>query len=208
MHILRKKIIIFPLFICVLIFGVLFFLNLGQKKQVKNTIPIPSPTPISITNSIDSSTFTFSPYQKTIIGKTTDEEVKKLANILNQQKTSSNEILYTIKSVDPLEPDIIVTKNNLVVFEKTNTITQDSGGLPKISTYIERFGKPDEEIVGSKTFGAFATNYIFATKGFTLIGNSATDNVYQIQRFQPMSLEEYKITYGQDINISQKQLEN
>lgn len=204
---LRK--LLFGISVCaVILITVFFFLLVNRKETVPLQNPFPTPTPFqnSSIHRQSSADFLFSPFQKTIIGKTTDAQIATLSAISNQPNPDGS-TTYLIKSVNPLKPDEIITRNNVVISEKTNTITNKPGGFPKISELKKTFGNPEQEITGSKEFGDFAITYIYPQGGFSFVGNPATDNVYQILRFQSMNLKEYVGKYGSVFDISPIQSE-
>lgn len=178
------------------------FLSLQEAPSPLPSFPIPTrfdaPRP---TRRVVPSSFSFSPFQKTVIGKTTASEAATLFALSKKQNPDGSTTL-TLSSADPLTTDEIVIKNGIVIFEKTGTFTSKRGGLPKVSYFKQLFGEPQETIVGSQRYGQFATAYVFADYGFTLIGNSYADEVYEIQRFQPTTVEQYKIQFGSDINTA------
>lgn len=162
----------------------------------------PIPTPLQINSEVPKS-FAFSPFQKTKIGITSEEEVKKLS-VVKVEKINADTTKYTVSSVDPLLFDEIIIHNNKVIYEKTSTLTQLTGGYPFISEFVEKFGDPEEEILGSTSHGQFATIYLYPKSGFVLIGNKQTDRVYEVQRFTPMTLDQYKTIYGSEIKTDWK----
>lgn len=185
----------------------LFLFLLEANKQKLSVVSFPTPTPYKTkSNAPSSSSYSFSPFQKTIIGQTTDEELSFFATIIDQSTSANGITTYNVKSVNPIRPDQIITKNKVVVFEKTSTFTSDYGGFPKSSFFIKTFGQPEEKIQGHSFYGEFATTYVFAKKGFSLVVNPFTDEVYEIQRFYPSSTNEYKEKYGSDMKtVSQKE---
>lgn len=199
----NKYLFVFLLILVLLSLGIIYLLLSNIKPTKEETTLIPTPTIYSIRRATpSSSSYSFSSFQKTVIGKTTDKEIESLTNIISKQASDGGTITYLVKSVNPLQPDKILTKNGTTIYEETSTFTSNAGGFPKISFYKDIFGQPEEEIVGSEKYGHLATAYIYASKGFSLIGNSNTDEVYEIKRFLPLSLDQYKKLYGSDINTS------
>jgi hypothetical protein len=138
----------------------------------------------------------FSPFGKTTIGKSTKNDVENIPTILNQTSTEDGVTHYSLKSSSVFHPDEVEIKENKVIFERNTTFTNNSGGLPHISDYKTILGEPEEIIHGSKSYGTFTTTYLYPQKGVVITGNETTNNIYEILRFLPMSLTEFKATYG------------
>jgi len=187
----------------VLIATVLIFLILllsSNSSEAPRQI-LPTPTPIVYTsenyNRTSDGTFRFTPYQKTVINKTTDEEVQKNTTVIEKLETG-DEVVYKIRSLNPITPDEIRTKNGVVVFEKNKTLVDNKHGpLPRINTYIEQFGQPEDIVDNINPYGWDTSAYIYASEGFTIIASRYTDEVYEIQRYVPMTVDEYKINYSE-----------
>lgn len=148
-----------------------------------------------------------SPFLETSVGKTNEQSVQQLPGLKRKEKLSDGSTAYFFASVSPLRDSVVVVKNNEVIFEKRITVTPDFQ-LPKISTYLNTYGSPEMKIKGSKTYGAFETTFIYASKGFALIGNEYTNEVREIQTFKPMSVDEYIKQWGQDIATDKKTTED
>lgn len=146
---------------------------------------------------------TLSPLQKTIIGTTTRQEIEQMPQI-TRTPISENTDQYNFSSEYVSRPNIIITENDLAAFERIVTSEKSSSpGFSRISELMNKFGQPEETITGSTHYGRFVNTYIYANKGFAIIGNPYTDEVYEIQQFTPMSVENYRSKYGQDINPNQ-----
>ncbi len=135
-----------------------------------------------------------SPLQKTIIGKTSDAELKRT---LTGEATGSGEMLYKIPTSIPLTQDQIITKDGVVVFEKINLpVNKSTPGYAKVSDFNAKFGEPEGKLQGSVSYGPFVNTYLYPSKGFAFVGNAYTDEVYELQTFTPMTVEMYKQLYG------------
>lgn len=146
-----------------------------------------SPTP---------STYTFTPLQKTTIQQTTDKDVETKNKVV--QKTQKNgTTIYLVESPIPLQVDEIRTREGRVIFESTSTETVTLAPLPKITTIEKDFGKPEDIINGVAPFDRIVSAYLYPSRGFVIFANRVTKSVYRIQRFLPMSLNEYKKNYAE-----------
>lgn len=164
-----------------------------------------TPTPSSQTVPT-SETASLSPYLQTTIGSE-EKNLESFPGFKSKAPRSKNETQYTFSSPILLYDNTIVTDQGKVIYEKA--ITVDPGYThPTISSYESRFGKPELVVKGSKTYGEFAKTYIYSQKGFALIGNPFTDEVYEIQQFKPMTVEEYMVLWGKDIDRTQSAKEN
>lgn len=193
----RKKILlllIIAVTLVVIIFGIVLSLFFNTSQTNKTEVPSITPTSFPTVNTQKSSTDLFSPLEKTVIGKTTEKEIEQSQKILN--KTQKGDItIYMIQSPTLRGNDIIHTKDGIVIFEDTSTTT-NAVTIPLISAVEKDYGKPEEKIdkVGE---GFYISAYLYPTKGFAVYGNRYTDSVFEIQRFKPMTLAEYKTEYGE-----------
>lgn len=180
----KKIILLIALILLVLI--ALFALTLKKPKPT----PSPSPTPLIV-----------SPLEKTRIGETVQKQVEEGLKFSNKQLASkSGAIVYSIPSVNPLRPDEVRTQNGKVNFERINLPEETQAvGYLQITNFQNTHGQAEKVIKGSEFYGPFISYYIYAKKGITIIGNSHTDEVYELQRYQPMTVEEYLEKYGQDV---------
>jgi hypothetical protein len=133
--------------------------------------------------------------QKTQIGKTTAEEVENSMAILKKEQRSDGRTKYIAKSSVPLRQDEVFTQNGVVVLESTSVYTDSFGPLPKVTNFIAQFGNPAEVIDHNALYGWSSSLYIFDEKGFMLIANQNTGEVYEIIRFKPTLVENLKTLY-------------
>lgn len=182
---------VFVFVVFMIILGVSLFLS-TQKQTSKTAGGISGPT--------------LSSYNKTVIGENAPN-FESDPSFKNKKLLSPGVTQYDFFSVDQLNDDTIITNNGRVVYEKA--ITVDNNYIhPTISSFEQKFGKPQRIIKGSKTNGPFESFYIYASKGFTLIGNPYTDEVNQIQTYPPMSLDEYIQKWGEEIDKTPSTKEN
>lgn len=181
-------------------------MNSGNKKtQNPSTVPITTPTPYYKAGSQNSTTEKIYSLQKTIINSTQDSQIKNLPDIIKTETLTNGERKYSLNSPVPISrPNLILTKNGVSIFERTITNETDpnSKDYIAISQYQSIFGDPDKVIKRSKYYGDFMNTYIYASRGFALIGNPNTDEVYEVQAFVPMSTDQYVQQYGQDLDLN------
>lgn len=190
-----KLFIIGSIFLTILFCVFLFLLFRTPQSSIIPSTQLPIPTSVLL-QKITPQDKRFSPFGKTTIGKSTKNEIEKLPTVLNQTSTEDGVTHYSLKSSSVFHPDEVEVKENKVVFERNTTFTNNSGGLPHISDYKSILGEPEEIIHGSKSYGTFTTTYLYPQKGVVFTGNETTNNIYEILRFLPMSLTEFKTTYG------------
>lgn len=145
-----------------------------------------------------------SPIQKTQIGITKEREVARLPGA---QKISlpNNKTGYILPSSLKTRPNLITIKEGVVDYERE--ITPDDPSNPNyLSLYsiVAKYGQPDRSIKGSSYYGAFLSTYIYSSIGFSVIANTYTSEVYEIQFFSPLSPEEYLKQFGEDVNPNTK----
>lgn len=189
----RKKIIILVGFIGVLFVSLLVVSLTSRNSNPPSSSPIPTPFQIQ--------TSAVSPLQKTQVGKPLPDNFKNTVNIEKVEAGPDNQTIYSYTAPVAIRPNQVVTKNNIVVFERILTPEAPSSvGYATISEYKSHFGAADKEIRGSKLYGWYMMSYIYASHGFTIIGNPNTDEVYEVQHYLPMSVDEYIKTYGEDLD--------
>lgn len=144
-------------------------------------------------------------YTKTFIN-TSPKNLEEDPTFIKKSSLRNGNILYEFSSPDNLVHDEVITKHGTVIYEKV--ITVDSYAKhPTISSYKKTYGDPQAIKRGSKTLGSFMTFFIYASKGITLLGNPFTDEVYQIQTYAPMTVNEYIQLWGDDIDKTPKNKE-
>lgn len=196
-----SKKIIFLILILILILSALLVLKFRSPVTTNRMLPpvkVGSPEPA--VNQTNQTTKNTSPTSiQTNIGTTTKEQILKLPEIASSSALTSTKTLYTFKSTETLQSHTVITVNGTVAFEK-GTLIQPGLKLNKISDYLASYGAPEKTLTGSKKFGQFENTYVYATKGFALVGNPFTDEVDQLQSFIPTTVEQYISEWGQDID--------
>lgn len=198
---MKVKILIGALIALILL---LIALRILSPNKTKKILPLPvitfSPSPKS--SPTDSRLSVSLPTLKTVVGKTTEQEVSALSGIESKTTLSDNKVEYLFQSEPTLKSHSIITQNHVVVFEKGKKV-EDGLKLPKASSYFNTYGQREAEFTGSKLYGKFEKTYVYAAKGFAIIANPFTDEVDSLQIFLPMSVADYLKTWGQDIDQSQ-----
>ncbi len=183
------------LFLLILVI-VLVFSSQGGKQNFPTT---PSPTPIQIDGT--PRTQKIAPTQRTFIERTTLEEVEQLPTIENKVILPEGGTRYTLTSPLVTRKNEIIVQNNQAVFERILVPeNRQDPGFVTLTEYKNEYGQPQETIRGSYFYGNLIETFIYADKGFALIGNPFTNEVYEIQTFAPTTVENYKARYGDDIN--------
>lgn len=132
------------------------------------------------------------------IGETTSEEIKKLPDLKGEQ-VRGNQTEFDFKS-GRYNDNTVVTENGVVVFKKIVTVDPQTWQHPPLSSYLGAYGNPEAEFTGSSTYGSRFKTYVYPSKGLAFIGNPTPNELYEIQVFEPMTLEQYRNKWGQDIN--------
>lgn len=191
----RSVLLITILISIILVLGLLTLSRRGVQQASPYPIPIYSPSP----GSIFIPNKELSPYLKTTIGQPADTQLSNFPNLKKISENPNGSTEYTFDSSVIPGGNSIITQGGVIFFEKERTV--DSNLIhPKISSYIKQYGQPDEIIKGSKYYGWMYWTYIYANKGFALVGNPNSDEVFEIQHFSPMSVDQYKNLFGQDLN--------
>lgn len=204
MSLTNKKFLVFVLFFCAafLVLAALLFFNSPNNKRQNKEIIYPTITPV-INKKSPSYEPLISKYSKTVIGYTPEKEVASYPGLIKQKKIGPNTTSFTYDSLFAFRNNEIVTKNGLVIYEKVITVN-NSLVHPKISDFLNLYGPAEKEFTGSKTYGRFEKTYIYASRGFSLVGNPSTDEVDEIQTFLPTTVDNYLKNWGKDIDTSLK----
>jgi len=198
----KTKLLIIALFVGVIIMFTIF-LALSSTKQTQPSAP-PADVPIVIPNSNVQSEPTFKNYL-TIKLNDSSEGLDKLSGFIKKTDLSSQKIKYEFSSTYPGISNNIVSGNQKVIFKSNVVISSDNYKTPFIETYLQNYGSPEVEFTGSEKYGRFAKTYIYPSQGFALIFNPATKEVYELQSFNPASLEEYIRDWGWDLKDYSKE---
>ncbi|MBI4038670.1 hypothetical protein HY384_01790 [Candidatus Daviesbacteria bacterium] len=140
----------------------------------------------------------FKVYLETKVGQTTEEQISSLPGRKSINTLPNNTTEYLFTSPYSHLDNVAITQNRLLIYKKVITILPNTP-LPMISAYTNQYGPPDSEYTGSLNHGRVAKTYVYASKGFAIVGNPNTDEVYEIQTFIPLSVDEYLRLWGQDI---------
>lgn len=193
---LRHKRIVFALSFGFSLLLIALLLNLlyKSKQAIVTTPTIPTPFVVAPPEKVYS-------LQKTIIGKTTNEEVEKKPDLLKKETLPTGEIKYSFKSPLSTRPNEIITKDGQVVFERVLAppVTDDSIRMP---TYRKQYGSPEKVLRGSNAYGYWMETHIYARLGFAFVANPNNNEIFEFHSFKPTTPETYIQTYGQDINSS------
>lgn len=189
--------------VILIIVAILAIINSGKPKQEPSRQPIqtfsPGPTARA---SVKPGQQTSSPTLTTNIGQTTNQEVDEMSSIESKTVLAEGKIEYKLKSTSQLVGHVIVTQDNVVVFEKAKQI-ETNLNLAKTSLYFATYGQPEAEATGSKLYGNFEKTYIYASKGFAILVNPFTNEVDELQVFLPTTVDQYQKEWGQDISEQQ-----
>lgn len=143
---------------------------------------------------------TLSGYSEIIIGETSSEAIVKLPGLLETKTLSNGNVQFEFASTDTLRNNLVETEKDRAIFKRVVSITPGDYQTPDVITYTQTYGASEFEFTGSNRYGPYFITYIYPSRGFALIFNPYTNEVYEIQSFKPVSLEEYRSRWGQDIN--------
>lgn len=195
--------------------GLLFMLaitiSVFNTKQTLQKSPAPEPKtpftqglPIVIPNYDVSKQPTLSGYSEIIIGETGSESIAKLPGLLGTKTLPNGNMQFEFTSTDALRNNLVETEKDKAIFKSVVSITAGDYKAPDVTTYTQAYGAAEFEFTGSNRYGSYFITYVYPSRGFALIFNPYTFEVYEIQSFKPVSLEEYRNRWGQDINENLK----
>lgn len=153
------------------------------------------------------STAIYSPIIDLPLDRWEEEELTSLSTFKERETKQNGETHYFYETPNKArESSIITDKNGKIIFKKIITTDTDYSH-PKISDYVKTNGEPEEIYTGSKRYGPYATYTLYPSKGIVIIGNPLTDEVFELDLFSGMSLDEYMKKYGSDVDTSGKQVD-
>jgi len=180
---------VIAILLLIIVFIFLIIISFSSTNQNVTSKITPSPTRIILKKN-----FLVNPLERSEIGKTKEEEVLESYTI--KSKTSyGNETIYKIESAIPNELDEVRVEKGIVVFERVNTDTVTLTQLTRLDEVIKKFGDPELVIDKVGPHGWYTSLYVFSSNGFAVFANRYTNSVYEVQRFLPMSIDDYKNKY-------------
>lgn len=190
---IRQKII---LMIVATIVVLLVLIVLGSTILIqKPSVPVPTPSP---------TTTKLHPFLMIEVGRSIPSDLTSRPNFKNKISLDKDTLQYSFNSLIQDRANLIITRDDKAIFERAITLEGDSKH-PQLSDYKQRLGEPDAELEGSKFYGQFEKTYVYASKGFALVGNPFTGEIDEIQTFIPTTTEGYLSQWGEDI-VSGQQL--
>jgi hypothetical protein len=101
---------------------------------------------------------------------------------------------YTYPSLQSNRPNELTVKDDIIIAKRT-VVTQRY-----IYHYTNTLTAPDFTFFGSKFYGPDTTTYVYLKKGIAFVADSKSTMVKEQLIFQPTSLEDFKLTFGEDIS--------
>lgn len=198
----KGVLILFGIAILLVILVLTLALSGVSRNSENNNSFSPTPTPLIAQGGL-STEQKIAPTQKSIIEKSTVEEIENIVSVENKSTLPNGSIRYTFTSPLMLRKNEVIVQNNRVIFERI-LVPESSNdpGYVTISEYKGQYDQPQRVITGSHFYGHHVETYIYADKGFTLIGNPFTDEVFEIHVYIPTTVENYIEQYGEDIEES------
>lgn len=138
--------------------------------------------------------------QKTTIGQTTKEGASQNRKVIKQEALGGNRTRLVFESTNPIKPDEVIIENGVVVFERINTPEKiTDSGYSLITDFTAKYGEAEKVYKGHRLYGEFEYTYAFPSKGFSIVANPFTKEVFEIQVYAPTTVEGYFSKYGSDI---------
>lgn len=202
----NNKRMFFAITLALLFIITIFFMFISKGANQQLT-PTPSPTTIPTVTQYPLPTITQSKrlnqLQKTAPGeKINQEALEKQTSFISKENVDENKAQYSFRSYILQRPNVvIVSSESIVTFERQ--LLPESPKAPGYTTFAQlktKHGEAEKVIKGSKFYDWYIETHIYASKGFTAIGNPNTDEVYEMHFFIPSSVDEYTQTYGEDLS--------
>lgn len=206
--ILNKNIIFISIFAFLFIGTILISQTENKIKQKITPTPvIKSPTISPFPLPTISKERLISTRQKTAPGEKINPKVlEKQPDYLSKEKVSESRMQYNFVSEIKTRPNTIITlSDSTVLFERQLLPpSPKTQGYTTLSQLRAAHGDPEVVIKGSKFYDWYIETYIYASKGFAVIGNPNTNEAYEIHLFIPASTDDYINTFGEDLSPGAK----
>lgn len=180
----------------IIIFIVIIYIVLSnmQSSFTRQQMQYAVPTPIAaVENSLPLS------FKNIFIGQTREEEILRLPNLAGKNTLANGYTEYALKIEGRIRPNSIVVKNGFVISKRERLEAPPDSQLPTVSYFLSQYGNPEQKIKGSAYYGRDAVYFIYAGRGVAFVANEYTGQVFEIQFFRPVSLDEYIKVYGSDV---------
>lgn len=195
---LRHKGIFIPLMILL----IAAFLYLPTSKKTGGpTVEYPTPTivplnPATIPGKIFEG-------KKATIGQTTDSQLRILPGLEKEEASADGGRTFIFTSSILPRPNTVSTnQSGIAVFERVVTIGSTDITLSQAKSLL---GEEEFLIEGSSFYGKAINTYIYSSRGVAILANPNTDDIYEIQTFQPTNVSEYINRYSDKGNITNPQ---
>lgn len=181
-----------------LIIILIAFMSLAASPKNTPTMPAPNQPSIIVPNPTIFSRNTL-PNQKATIGQTTESQLQSIPGLIEEKPSSEGGKIFSYTSSLIDRPGIVITNHNKVAIFERGVIP--SGRNLYFSEIKSTFGTEEKIIIGS-SYGKAVNTYIYASRGIAILANPYADEVYEIQRFTPMSIEKYISSFADPKNIT------
>lgn len=203
----RNKRVLIAITFVLLFIATLFFMVVSSSFNRRLS---PTPSPITTAPSITTfplptipSSQRLNQIQKTAPGEFINLELlEKQKDYLSKEIVDENNQKFSFKSEILPRPNIVlVSPDSKVLFERLILPSdRKSLGYATLSEIKTKRGEAERVIKGSKFYDWAIETHIYASKGFAVIVNPKTNEVYEMHFFNPSSIEVYIQTYGEDLN--------
>lgn len=168
-------------------------------RQAEKAKPTPAPKsqnliPQGIINESD-----FSTLLNTDIGKTTAKELKNAPDLKEKATSTAGRNEFVSDSAFTYRENSVVTENSVAVFKRIVPVNPVNWQSPQMSYYEQLYGTPQKIYKGSATYGGLMETAVYGDRGFALVYNPFTGEVFEIQSFVPTTPDEYLQKWGSDI---------
>lgn len=124
------------------------------------------------------------------------ENTIDLKEVKNKENLSTSRTTYTF-DIQGLNLQLI-TEGGFIVFKKSPVVGKN-WTHPNLDVFLKNFGKAEREYKGSKTYGPQTTVFAYPSKGYAFIGNTFTNQLYEIQNFNTTTPGEYQKKWGEEL---------
>ncbi len=191
----------FSIFITLIFVIVATSLVLPQReKNDPQTQPLPTvilPNPTTLPGK-------FFEGQRSVIGQTTENQLKDMAGLKKEEVSIEGKTFIFTSSLISRPSSVSTDTKGKAIFERI--IIPSNKPLVKMSELKSAIGEEETLINGSSFYGVAINTYIYSSRGLAVLANPYTDEIYEVQIFQPMSVSAYIKKYadtGSEKNIQE-----
>lgn len=130
---------------------------------------------------------------KATIGETTNAQLKNLPNLIEEKTASDGGKIFSYTSSLLDRPNLVTTSpSGIATFERGVIPSGENISLSEIKSKLG----DEEKLIEGSSYGKAVNTYIYSSRGFSILANPFSDEIYEVQTFIPMSADNYITIYA------------